>query len=251
MIGAIIQARMGSTRLPGKNMKKVNGKPLLWFVVERLRECKNLDEIVVATTDTKKDDVIEEFCKKNNIKCFRGSEENVLERYYQAASANNLETIVRITADCPLIDPITVDKAIDLFRESKTDYVSNVASRSFPRGLDVEVFSFQALEKAFSEAEKDMDKEHVTHYIYNNKDKFKTTELKATDHLFRPELRLCVDTENDFKVVEEILSPFEYPMIEIMQVIDFVDSKPELLKTIIAEEDKYRDKSKVKQRFLK
>ena len=250
LVGAIVQARMGSTRLPGKALKKAGGKPILWYVVERLKQCRGIDKIVVATSTRKKDDVIEKFCEEHKVECFRGSEDDVLERFYQCAEHHSFDVIVRITADCPLIDAETIDKAIELYKDSKADYVSNVAVRSFPRGLDVEVFSFHALEKAFDEAESGLDREHVTHYIYSKKDRFRIGELRATEKLHRPEMRFCVDTENDFKLVKAIFAEFPDPLVEVGTVIDFIDANPKLAELAKQEEKKYRQGQKVKQVFL-
>lgn len=151
-IEAYIQARMGSTRLPGKVLKKVLEKPLLDFLVEQLSQSKEIDEIVILTTDHPADDEIELFCKERQIACFRGSEEDVLARYYQAACLRKPDGIVRITADCPLMDPDIVDQVIKEFRHSysQVDYISNSLERTFPRGLDVEVFSLKHLSKLSS-----------------------------------------------------------------------------------------------------
>jgi len=241
-IGCIVQARMGSTRLPGKSLMEINGKPVLGIVLERLNQCKKLDEIVVATTTNKKDLAIEEFCKQNSTTCFRGDEENVLKRFFECAKENSFGTIIRITADCPLIDPKTVDKAVEVFKQGKFDYVSNVALRSFPRGLDVEVLSFKALEKSFKRAKKGFDKEHVTHYIYSNPTEFKIGNVKAEKSLFRPELRFCVDTEQDFKLIKAILSHFNN-LVPIEDAIKFIDQDPELKSLSNREEERYRKKT--------
>ncbi len=208
MIGAIIQARMLSTRLPGKVLKKANGIPLLEMVFERAKKAKKLDKVIIATSTKKADDRIEEFCRKRNIEFFRGSEKNVLERFYLAAKKFGFKTVVRITGDCPLIDPETIDDAITRHFESKADYTSNVFERTFPRGLDVEVFSFGALEKAKNLAKKAGEKEHVTAFIYNHPEIFLLKSLKAEDWRKRPDIRLCVDTEKDFELVEKIFSKF-------------------------------------------
>ena len=154
MIIAIIQARMGSSRLPGKTLKLLAGKPSLWHVVKRCNASKLADLVVVATTKDKSDNQIEKFCKKYKIPCHRGSVDNVLERYYGAAKRYRLSIIARVTADCPLIDPITIDRVFKAHKTPKCDYVSNVVpgTRTFPRGLDIEVFSFSALKKAHDEA---------------------------------------------------------------------------------------------------
>ena len=170
-IDAYIQARMGSTRLPGKVLKKVLNKPLLEFLVERLSQCEEIDEIIILTTNQPADDCIASFCEERSIALFRGSENDVLQRYYQAALERKSDAIVRITADCPLIDPEIVDQVIHLFLNEdpkELNYVSNTLERTFPRGLDVEVFSFQALQEAYQNAIAPAEREHVTLYMYRN-----------------------------------------------------------------------------------
>ncbi len=155
---AIIQARIGSTRLPGKVMAHISGKPMLWHVVQRTRRAKALDEVMVATSVKSKDDTVTEFCDKSAIDCFRGSEEDVLDRYYQAAKQFPDSIIVRITADCPFVDPGVADKVIGLYQEGNYDYVSNIFPRTYPDGLDVEAFSLAALERAWLEARDPYDR---------------------------------------------------------------------------------------------
>ena len=146
-IVAIIQARMGSTRLPGKVLKEVLSRPLLSYQIERMKKAQNIDELVIATTPNGNESIIE-LCHKENITYFIGSEKDVLERYYLAAKKSQADIIVRMTSDCPLIDPVIVDKVIDMYLQNDFDYVSNTQLRTFPRGMDTEVFSFEALEKA-------------------------------------------------------------------------------------------------------
>ena len=170
MIGCVIQARMGSTRLPGKVLKTVReNTPSLLHTIEQLRFSKNIDKIVVATTDLPEDDIIEELVKTQKIECFRGNAENVLDRYYQCAKLFGFNGIVRITADCPLIDPFITDKVIQVFKDNELDYVPNVFPRTFPDGLETEVVAFSALEIAWKNAELPSEKEHVTPYFKNNK----------------------------------------------------------------------------------
>jgi spore coat polysaccharide biosynthesis protein SpsF len=204
-IEAFIQARMGSTRLPGKVLKQVLGRPLLDFLVERLAQCHELDHIIILTSKQAQDDAIASFCQEKNLLCFRGSEDDVLDRYYQASLERQPEGIVRITADCPLIDPDIVDQVIKVFRQHHphADYVSNSLQRTFPRGLDVEVFSFKALEQAFQQAHWPEEREHVTLYLYRHPEKF---QLYNVAHI--PSLatyRWTVDTPEDFALVRLIL----------------------------------------------
>lgn len=204
MIAAIIQARMTSTRLPGKVLIKIKSKPMLWHVVNRLKFSRRLNDIVLAIPNTKKNDILEKFAKNNNIKYFRGSEEDVLLRYYETAKKFKINVIVRITSDCPLIDPQVVDLIIEKHLDSNADYTSNTLQRTFPRGLDTEVFNFKVLEKTQQKAKKKYQKEHVTPYICENPNVFKLQNIKAKGRLKRPDLRLTVDTKEDLQLIKEI-----------------------------------------------
>lgn len=200
----IIQARVGSTRLPGKVMKKVCNKTVLEHVIDRLKRIKNINEIVIATTTLEKDKVIVEESKRLGITYFRGSEEDVLSRYYYAAKENEADIVVRITSDCPLIDSEISEKIIRFYLDNmdKFDYVSNTIERTYPRGLDTEVFSFTALEKAFNEAENERDREHVTPYIWDNPEIFRIFSYINSENYSN--LRWTLDTEDDFKLIKSI-----------------------------------------------
>ena len=163
---AVIQARMGSTRLPNKVLAELGGRPMLAQVVARVRRARTIDEVVVATTTTRHVDVIEDFCAREGIACFRGSEDDVLDRYYQAARAFNADVVVRITADCPLHDPEVIDAIVGHFDPARHDYVSNTIRRSYPDGLDTEVIAMAALERAWRGATWASEREHVTPYIW-------------------------------------------------------------------------------------
>ena len=204
-VTAIIQARMGSTRLPGKILKKVEGKPLLAIQLERLQASKELDQIVIATTNEKQDDVIAQFCEVQGINYYRGSEQDVLKRYYEAAKTFGGEIIVRLTSDCPIIDPQIVDEVIVFYKKNRLiyDYVSNTVERTYPRGLDTEVFSFKAMEKAYFEASLESEREHVTLYLHTNPDVFSIGSWKGKEDY--SEHRWTVDTPEDFELIKLIL----------------------------------------------
>lgn len=206
----ILQARMGSTRLPDKPLKKVLGKPLLSYQIERLRRAKMVTEIVVATTTEPRDDTIVEFCHEAGIPVFRGSELDVLDRYYRAAIKYSADTVVRITGDCPLIDPIEVDRVVSFYLNAypRYDYVSNSLKRTFPRGLDTEVFSFQALERAASEAKRPEEREHVTLYMYEHPNHFQLGTVEQ--HEDQSHHRWTVDTNEDLELITRILTAL-YP----------------------------------------
>lgn len=204
----IVQARMGSTRLPGKHMKEVLGKPLLAYLIERLQNVKEADQVVIATTKNIKDDVLVDFCRSQNVSVFRGDEEDVLDRYLQAAITFQADIIVRVCADCPLIDPSIIDKAIHLFHSSGFDLVTNAKERTFPRGMDVEVFSFQALKNAAGHAKLTEEREHVTPYFYKHPDVFKIYSLiHSTDQSL---YRWTVDTEKDLELISHLIETL-YP----------------------------------------
>lgn len=196
-IGIIIQARMGSNRLPGKVLKQIGNKKLLEHILFKLTRLKNHIPIIIATTILQKDDEIECFCKQNNINCFRGSESNVLERYYLCAKENKFTDIIRLTGDNPFIDIEELDNLIDLHICSLADY-----SRSFsslPKGIGSEIFTYESLEQSYLYGHKDNHKEHVNEYIEENESIFKIVELKVCDEKNRPKLSLTVDTEDDYK----------------------------------------------------
>ena len=165
---AIVQARMDSTRLPGKVLKEVNGKPLIEILFQRLSRSKEIDEIILATSKNLENDRLAETVEKLGFDVFRGSENDVLDRYYQAAKPYSPKAVVRITGDCPIIDPQLVDKVISLYKESNVDYASNTDPPTYPDGLDTEVFSFAVLEAAHRQAEEPFEREHVTPFILAN-----------------------------------------------------------------------------------
>jgi spore coat polysaccharide biosynthesis protein SpsF len=207
MIVAIIQARMGSTRLPGKVLMDLNGVPMLKYQVGRIKQSKLIDQVVVATSTLPQDDEIAIFCKKYNIAFFRGSENDVLSRYYDAATEYNADTIVRLTADCPLLDPDVIDRTIALFQQDNLDYAANTVppeNSQYPDGSDVEVFSMSALKRAHQEATSEEDREHVTFYFWKSKQKktFKTAQLSNTEDWSK--YRFTVDYPEDYEVVQRI-----------------------------------------------
>lgn len=203
-VGVIIQARMGSTRLPGKVMLDINGKTVLEQVINRVKLSKKVDEIIIATTTLERDEIIAKESNKCHVKSYRGSEEDVLSRYYYAAKENNIDTIVRVTSDCPLIDPFILDEIVDYYQNSNYTMVTNagadVSNRTYPRGLDVEVFSFKMLEEAFNKATKKHHKEHVTPYIYEKSNNV----FYYKDKNDYSKYRWTLDTEEDYKLIKEV-----------------------------------------------
>lgn len=231
-IEVYIQARMGSTRLPGKVLSPVMNRPLLSYLIERLHACRECDAYRVLTGTSPQDDPIVTFCKEMNIPYFRGSDDDVLARYQQASEQYSPDAIVRVTGDCPLIDPNIVDEVIRSYREGfpKWDYVSNVLERTFPRGMDVEVFSRQTLESTANHALKPSEREHVTTYIYAHPELFKLHNVASKIKL--PNYRLTVDTIEDFRIVRHILEALypQNPLFSLKEIITFLNAHPEIPK---------------------
>ena len=211
-IAAIIQARTSSTRLPKKVLKHLPYDldiTVLEQVIRRAKKSKNLDEIIIATTKDKEDEEIVNIAKKEDVKWFRGSKENVLERYYLAAKENSIDIVVRITSDCPCIDHNIIDEIVAKHIKEDADYTSNTIKRLYPHGVDVEVISFEALEEAYCKATKDFEKEHVCPYIHTtNKDRFKIVSLEAPKELMAPDIRITLDTIEDYALLVQFLTIF-------------------------------------------
>lgn len=229
-IVCIIQARMGSTRLPGKVLKKICGKTILEHDIDRLKRVKNIDQIVIATTTLEKDNAIVKEADRLNITYYRGSEEDVLSRYYYAAKENNADIVVRITSDCPLLDPEVTESTIQYYLNNKDnyDYVSNTLERTFPRGLDTEVFSFKSLEKAFNESVLIEDREHVTAYIYTNIDKFKLGCYKSESNYSLN--RWTLDTNEDFILIKTIYDELynKNKLFGMNDILELLEVRPEI-----------------------
>ena len=225
----VVQARMSSTRLPGKVMKTVLGKPLLYYLIERLQRVKRADQIVVATTVNASDQPIVDFCAANDVTYTRGSEHDVLSRYFDAATRFEADTIVRVTSDCPLIDAALIDQAIDAYYEDggKYDYVSNMIDPCWPYGMAVEVFSAQALVEAQTSATAPDEREHVTPFIYWRPDRYRIKSLTMVPNLSHH--RWTIDTPEDFELVRRILETL-YPKIpgfEMQDVLALLAENPD------------------------
>ena len=250
MIGCIIQARMGSSRLPGKIMKKINGDtPMLKFQLDQLEFSKNIDQIIIATTTLEPDNLIVDFCKKNNLECFRGESKDVLDRYYRCAKKFKLSIIVRITSDNPLIDPNIVDYVISRFVDSDCDYMSTDFSK-YPLGFTVEVFNFQSIARAWKEAKLPSEHEHVTPFLYKNPDKFKIERITREKDLSH--IRCTVDTEYDFQLIEKIISQIETRPIYLDNILELFSENPDLLEiNRHVKHDGYARSLKEDEEFLK
>ena len=233
MIYAMIQARMGSSRLPGKVMKEVLGKPLLEHIIDRLQFCEKIDNIIVITSLEPENEPIINLCDKLNTDYFIGDEKDVLDRYYKAAIKFNLnenDSILRITADCPLIDPEIVDEVIVKHLENNYDYTTNTLIRTYPDGLDCEVFTLPILKEMWDKADLKSEREHVTLYIKNNSDNYNLGNLKQDIDL--SDLRWTVDEKEDFILIKRIYESL-YPNKQIFlmsDILELFDNNPSLLK---------------------
>ncbi len=224
---AIVQARMGSTRLPGKVMRFLIGRPVLWHVVDRLRFCKKIETIIVATTTEREDDVIDEWCCAHWVRCFRGSQEDVLDRYYHAAKFYQAASILRITADCPALDPVVVDELLSEYEAHGYDACG--LAGEFPDGLDCEVMSFSALERAWKEAEMASEREHVTPYIHAHPDLFRVGKFERFYNLAHH--RWTLDEESDFHFLERVFHRLYQegrPFLTSV-ILALLESEPELM----------------------
>ena len=227
-VGCIIQARMGSTRLPGKVLMDVTKeKPVLYYVINQLKHCKSIEKIIVATTTLQEDDKIVQFCMDNKVSCFRGDSKNVLERHYRCAEKFSLSKIIRMPSDKPLLDPEVVDEIVEIFNSNSFDYVTNFLPSTFPGGTEVEVLSFDSLKKSWGNAALPSEKEHVTNYIYNNRNDFRIFNVVNSEDLSN--FRWAVDRIEDLKLVREIVSKIHKNPILIKDILELFKNEPSLV----------------------
>ncbi len=231
-IVCIIEARMSSTRLPGKVLMEAAGQSFIEHIVKRLKVVKLIDEIVVATTNNSKDDDIVRLAKSQKYKYYRGSEEDVMSRVLEASEMVHGDIIVEITGDCPMIDPCIVEQIINIYLKNDVDYVSNVKHRSYPDGMDVQVFSYEVLKKSFLMTNDSKDREHVTLHIRNNPNLFSTINIIAPPELFWPDLGLTLDESSDFIFIKKIIENLydKNPCFNCGEIIKFLKNNKELLK---------------------
>jgi len=226
---AIIQARMSSTRLPGKVLLDIAGQPMLRRVVERTQRAKFVDQVIVATSEDLSDNPVSEYCSLHGIACFRGSRDDVLDRFYQTALNYPADVIVRITADCPLIDPDVIDRVVGRFLEGGLDYVTNRLRYTYPDGLDVEAFSFAALERAWREADRHAEREHVTPYLRES-GKFQTANVECEIDLSPRDLRWTVDTASDLEFVRVVYDRIgnDGNLFRLHDILQLLEREPDL-----------------------
>ena len=225
---AIIQARMTSSRLPGKVLADLNGVPLLVYMIGRVRQATSVDDVWVATTENSTDDGVVAACSEIGINVFRGGEFDVLERFLHAAESAKAEIIIRLTADCPMIDPGLIDQFVTEYQQGDCDYLSNVSKRTYPDGLDVEVFDIGTLNRAHQQASTEYDREHVTSYIYSDR---KKTRFRLQHSVFASDfshIRWTVDEQEDLDNIRRILAclPDDFSWMDALSV---VTREPELL----------------------
>ena len=226
---AIIQARMGSSRLPGKVLKPILGRPMLELQIERLKRCKRIDQLVVATSVNPEDQAIADLCRRIGMDCFRGHLENVLDRFYRAAKQYTPDHVIRFTGDCPLAAPALIDKLVEYYLAQGCDYANNCEEPSLPDGLDAEIFSFSALEQAWKEAELPSHLEHVTLFIRSHPERFKNACYRY--HTDLSHLRWVVDEPEDLEFVRrvyEALYPIK-PEFETKDILALLERNSELV----------------------
>lgn len=224
---AIIEARMGSTRTPGKTLIDIAGKPLIERVIARFRLCRKLDEIVVATTTNPKDDVLVEWCEKNGVKYYRGSEDDVMSRVIEAAESAGADVIVEQGADNPFVEPAVVDHLVEIFEKGNYDFVSSALKLTYPLGIYAHVFSLKLLKQIAAKTQDPKDREHVNNYFWEHPAQFKLFNLAAPPELTRPEIRLTVDYPEDVELARRVFSQLKEGFTTA-ELIEFLDAHPEI-----------------------
>lgn len=219
---------MGSTRYPGKVMESLKGdQKVLDYVVKQLKFCKSIERLIIATTTLEQDDIIVKYAIDNNLEFFRGEPLDVLDRYYKCAKEFSLDTIVRMTSDCPFLDPKVVDKTVEFFQKNNFDFVSNNIIRTFPIGVDTEVFSFESLEKAWKEAKLPSEREHVTPFIKKNNTIFKIHNIENDEKMSI--YRITIDRKDDLRFLKEIAQNINHEPILMKDVYGLIETKSKIL----------------------
>ena len=225
---AIVQARTDSSRLPGKVLLPVLQQPMLMHQLQRISRSKRLDKVIVATSDQESDDALAKVVLDNGYECFRGSEDDVLARFYELCSSLDLQEddmIVRLTGDCPLLDSLVIDELVDFFTKQNVDYAANCIVPVYPDGFDAEIFTFRSLQEAFLKADRPSDREHVTPYIYTS-GLFKTANIEKEDRM--DHLRLTVDEKEDFQLIRRLYEHFGHNRFTYEEIIRYLSKHQEL-----------------------
>lgn len=227
---ATIEARMTSSRLPGKVLAEAVGKPMLELMIERLRHVPELDEIVIATTSNASDDPVEALAKRLGVGVWRGSEDDVLARVLDAAQAHKADVIVELTGDCPLIDSAIVSRTINEYRRAGVDYASNGLEQTYPVGMDTQVFATKILAEAAARTSNPADREHVSLYIYRHPETYSLLNVAAPKHEARPDLRLTLDTPEDLALIRAVFEALysKQRNFALTDIIAFLDANPEI-----------------------
>ncbi|MFX1256291.1 MAG: cytidylyltransferase domain-containing protein [Promethearchaeota archaeon] len=234
-VGVIVQARMGSTRLPGKVLKILyKNETILDILIKRLKFSKNTDDIIIATTPDVKNQAIINVANIHNVASFIGNEKNVLKRYFEAAKKYKLDIIIRVTADCPFVDPLVLDDMIQFYLSKNYDYIRNVDdTTNFPRGFEIEIFNFDVLEKVFRLAKTKPEKEHVTYFIYTHPKLFSLYSYNLEDLKKIKDLRLTIDEEDDLEVCREViklvLKKQKSLKFSVYDIIKIIELNPKLI----------------------
>jgi spore coat polysaccharide biosynthesis protein SpsF len=228
-IVATIEARMASSRLPGKVLLPAGGKPMLKHLVNRLRQVKSIRDVVLATTVNRIDDCLEDFARHEDISCFRGSEEDVMGRVIGAADSVNAGIVVEITGDCPIIDPLLIEQTIQMYLHNPCDFASNSLIRSYPDGMDTQVFSLDTLKRSAALTKDPQHREHVTLHICKHPELFRQVCLIASPDLHWPELGLTLDEKSDYELLKNLIEYFgsSRPFFGCREVIDLLRTRPE------------------------
>lgn len=238
---ATIEARMTSTRLPGKVLALADGKPMLELMIERLRYVPEIDQIIIATTVNETDDPVEALGKRLSVGVFRGSEEDVLERLVQATRAYKIDTLVQLTGDCPLIDPKIISRVIQHYRVADVDYVSNVVTRSYPIGMDTQVYAAAILHDVFGRADQPKHHEHPSLYIYKHPETYSLSNVLAPSSETRPELRLTLDTAEDLAVIRNVFTALrpDHADFSLAKILSYLDANPDVARINAAVQHRY------------
>jgi len=231
---ASIEARMGSSRLPGKVLMDIEGKPALTRLLERLQRCQRVDEIVLATTDNDTDDVLADWAGNNNVCCYRGSEKDVLNRVVCAHRETKSDIVIEVTGDCPLLDPEVIDMGVDTFFSNNCDVVNNLVKLSFPQGIDLQIFSLSLLEDVEKKIDDPAVREHVSLYFYENPEKYNLLTLIAPQRWYGPKLRFQLDYQEDLEfirtVYKSMIEKYNDANFGLEEIMNLLKSHPDLSK---------------------
>lgn len=224
----IIQARMGSSRLPGKILKPLMDTDVLSYDIARCREIKGVNEVIVATSQLRQDDVIEEWCQEHQVAYFRGSEEDVLDRYVQCAKMYKPDYVMRVTSDCPFVDYEMATEIVKLMEQERKDIV--LIDGQLPRGLAVELISYEALLRIHEIGQESRHREHVTYYAYEYAEQFEAVTYIAHENRHAPEIRITLDTVEDYALIKTVAEHFNNPLVSSIEVIQYLRDNQDVAK---------------------